>query len=244
MSKKKTVPKTPSAEKSPQQPDIRALQRRFRVLSLVVVMLAILVLILVFALIATPLPDQILPGHQKAQSITDPDARLAEFYTPEVLHWRDQIQAWAQEYNVNPNVIAIVIQIESCGGPTALSYVGATGLMQVMPFHFDNGENMLNPDTNVQRGMSVFYECLTVFAEWDLGLALACYNGGPAVTQSDPIYWAEETRSYYHWATGLWEDVTQGHKTSDTLEEWLAAGGAGLCNEAAAYLFAPDETSQ
>jgi len=47
-------------------------------------------------------------------------------------------------------VIAIVIQIESCGSPVAMSGAGALGLMQVMPYHFENGENMINPDTNVR----------------------------------------------------------------------------------------------
>jgi soluble lytic murein transglycosylase-like protein len=220
----------------PKQSDARALERRYRVLLVITVLLALLSLTVL--LTATPLRDQLLPGDQavEEQTITNPNARLSSIFTPEVLHWRTQIQAWAQEYYVNPNVIAIVIQIESCGGPTAISFAGAVGLMQVMPFHFDNGENMLNPDTNVRRGMSVFYECLTVFADWDLGLALACYNGGPSVTLSDPIYWAEETRYYYRWATGLWDDVTSGNNSSETLTAWLDAGGAGMCQDSAVYL--------
>jgi soluble lytic murein transglycosylase-like protein len=171
-----------------------------------------------------------------SQSITNPDAHLASFYTPEVLQWQSDIRRWAGEYGVNPNVIAIVIQIESCGDPVVLSGAGAVGLMQVMPFHFLNGQNMFNPDTNVQRGMSVFYECLTQFANWDLGLALACYNGGPGVTQQDYSQWAPETQAYYHWATGLWNDVVKGHKTSAVLAEWLSAGGKGLCERAALAL--------
>jgi soluble lytic murein transglycosylase-like protein len=167
-----------------------------------------------------------------AQAINDPNAPLAPFFTPEVLAWRSEILKWAKAYNVNPNVIAIVIQIESCGSSAAMSGAGALGLMQVMPFHFENGENMLDPDTNVRRGMTVFYECLTQFANWDLGMALACYNGGPAVTQSDYETWAEETQYYYRWATGLWRDVVKGSRTSETLTEWLKAGGELLCDQA------------
>lgn len=218
-----------------------ALARRYYAVLIVAVLLGILVIALLIT--ATPLSEQLLPGGDETgdQSITNPNASLSSIFTPEVLYWRDEILAWAQQYQVNPNVIAIVIQIESCGGPTQLSYVGATGLMQVMPFHFDNGENMLNPDTNVERGMSVFYECLTVFADWDLGLALACYNGGPGVTVTDSAYWADETRYYYQWATGLWDDVTHHRKSSDTLTTWLQAGGANMCQESAAYLFPADE---
>lgn len=173
-----------------------------------------------------------LIGSSVSQSITNPDARLAEFYAPGVLQWRDQIIDWAQQYEVNPNVIAIVMQIESCGDPTAISGAGAMGLMQVMPFHFDNGENMVNPDTNVRNGMTVFYECLTQFADWDLGLALACYNGGPRVTMIDRSAWASETQSYYRWATGMWSDVRAGRETSDTLSQWIQAGGSRLCTAA------------
>jgi hypothetical protein len=178
-----------------------------------------------------------LGGGAAAQSITDPEAPLASFFTPEVRHWKPQILEWARVYDVNPNVLAIVIQIESCGDSSVISGAGAVGLMQVMPFHFEDGENMLNPDMNVQRGMTVFYECLTQFAGWDLGLALACYNGGPSVTQSDQSTWALETQYYYHWATGLWNDVVKGHKTSATLDEWLAAGGARMCKDSATALF-------
>jgi soluble lytic murein transglycosylase-like protein len=178
---------------------------------------------------------RLLGGDERAvsSSISDPDAPLSSIFSREVLHWRDDILRWARDYRVNPNVIAIVIQIESCGDSDAVSVAGALGLMQVMPFHFDYGENMLNPDTNVFNGMTVFYECLTQFADWNLGLALACYNGGPGVTQQDFDAWALETQYYYTWATGLWNDVVSGQKTSSTLKQWLDAGGSRLCAQAA-----------
>lgn len=173
-----------------------------------------------------------------SSSISDPDAPLSSIFSREVLHWRDDILRWARDYRVNPNVIAIVIQIESCGDSDAVSVAGALGLMQVMPFHFDYGENMLNPDTNVRNGMTVFYECLTQFADWNLGLALACYNGGPGVTQQDFDTWALETQYYYTWATGLWNDVVSGQQTSSTLTQWMDAGGSRLCAQAAETLSA------
>ncbi len=175
-------------------------------------------------------PDDAGIGDQR---IINPEAPLAAFFEPTVLYWRADILRTAQIYGVNPNVIAIVMQIESCGDPTAISVAGATGLMQVMPFHFEDGENMLNPQANMELGLDIFVECLTQFADWDLGLALACYNGGPGVTVVDPLSWVPETRAYYRWATGLWADVVSGVETSQTLTEWLAAGGAGLCQEAA-----------
>lgn len=164
-----------------------------------------------------------------AQHITDADAPLARFYTPEVLHWREDIYRWAETYQINPNAIAVLMQIESCGSPEVLSWVGAVGLMQVMPFYFDNGENMLDPDTNVYHGMRIFQECLNVFAGGDVGIAAACYNGGASITQTSYANWPQETRSYYDWASGLWADVRNGVSSSDTLDDWLASGGSRLC---------------
>ncbi|MBN2304298.1 MAG: transglycosylase SLT domain-containing protein [Anaerolineae bacterium] len=204
------------------------------------VLVGVLVLVGALTLAAVRLFD-LWPGSGDdpaiPQTITNPDAPLASFYQPTVMYWQGDIVRWAQQYGVNPNVIAIVVQIESCGHPAAISPAGATGLMQVMPFHFDDGDNMLNADINVQYGMNVFYECLTLFANWDLGLALACYNGGPSVTQIDSSLWAAETQYYYRWATGLWDDVVNGRDTSKTLALWLDAGGRNLCNSAAAYLY-------
>ncbi len=173
------------------------------------------------------------------QEITDPTAPLAAFYTPEVLYWRENIYGWAATYNINPNVIAILMQIESCGSPEVLSWVGAVGLMQVMPFYFDDGQNMLNPDINVFHGMRIFQECLTVFAGWDLGTAAACYNGGSPVTFREYDAWPTETQHYYDWVSGLWAEVVAGHTHSATLAEWLAIGGANLCDIAAADLESP-----
>jgi hypothetical protein len=173
------------------------------------------------------------------QDITDPTAPLAKFYTPEVLYWREDIVEWSAVYGLNPNVIAILMQIESCGSPEVLSWVGAVGLMQVMPFYFDDGENMLNPDTNVFHGMRIFKECLTVFADWNLGTAAACYNGGASVTLRAYADWPAETQHYYDWVSGLWTDVVAGHTHSDTLDEWLSIGGENLCEIAAVDLSSP-----
>lgn len=233
------VKKTEAAPSKPQRPPSRqrrvpegksTKQRLLNLLNQRVLALPLIILVLLFAYVVLNRTGQ-LPGSGGAsQDITNPNARLASFYAPEVLAWRSDIERWAHEYHVNPNVIAIVMQIESCGHPSVISSAGATGLMQVMPFHFEDGENMLNPDVNMRNGMDVFYECLTQFADWDLGVALACYNGGPRVTQIDFSAWPAETQSYYRWASGMWEEVRRNRDDSDTLDQWLGAGGQNLCN--------------
>ncbi len=209
-------------------------QRLIVALGLIVLTLLVLEVLDLAGVIDSPLPG----GREtnRKHFLTDAEAPLADFYTPEVRSWESEILRWARQYGLNPNVLAVVIQIESCGDAMAMSEAGAVGLMQVMPFHFDYGENMLDPDTNVRRGVSVLLECLSVFAGYDLGLAMACYNGGPSVTQRAYGQWAAETRYYYEWATGLWADVIAGRESSATLTAWLDAGGRRLCEQAAQTL--------
>ena len=226
--------------KKAQTPSLRErIARRARQARLAGILLVVAVGVLdVLFLLGVTSPEQIrntvlAPFRRSGpQFITDSNAPLASFYAPAVLYWEDSIERWADEYGVNPNVIAIVMQIESCGDPEAVSSAGALGLMQVMPMHFDDGENMINPETNVRHGMEVFHECLSQFAGWDLGRALACYNGGPGVLNRSFDNWPRETRSYYRWATGMWNEVVRGRDSSGTLDDWLGAGGSRLCQQA------------
>ncbi len=164
-----------------------------------------------------------------------PPTTLAPLFTPEVTYWEDDILRWSDEYDLEANLLATVMQIESCGHPTVSSSAGAQGLFQVMPFHFAEGEQMLDPDTNAMRGASVLNECLA-FAEGDVGLAMACYNGGPSVIWADSSRWYAEVKSYYYWGVAIYADALVDQNESATLTEWLNAGGSRLCTRAAAAL--------
>lgn len=160
---------------------------------------------------------------------------IAPLFTDEVAHWQDDIARWAQTYDLDPNLLATVMQIESCGHPTVSSVAGAQGLFQVMPFHFATNENPLDPNTNAMRGAGVLNECLRL-AEGDVGLAMACYNGGPSVLYQEMSTWYDEPRRYYYWGTGIYADAQNNAQSSPRLDEWLNAGGARLCDLASAEL--------
>jgi hypothetical protein len=160
---------------------------------------------------------------------------IAPLFTPEVAHWEAEISRWSETYDLDPNLLATVMQIESCGHPTVNSHAGAQGLFQVMPFHFDIDEDMLDPDTNAMRGAGVLNDCLRR-SGGDPGLAMACYNGGPRVLSQPMSAWLDEPRRYYYWGTGIYADALQGAGSSDRLTEWLDAGGARLCDLASAEL--------
>lgn len=160
---------------------------------------------------------------------------IAPLFTDEVRYWSSQIQRWAAQYGLDPNLLATVMQIESCGFDTVSSHAGAQGLFQVMPFHFAAGENMLDPDTNAKRGANFLNECLG-YADGDTGLAMACYNGGPSVVSRPFTSWHNETQRYYIYGTGIYEDAKQNLSTSEMLNTWYNAGGVHLCNRASVAL--------
>jgi soluble lytic murein transglycosylase-like protein len=160
---------------------------------------------------------------------------IAPLFTREIQHWAPQIVAWSAEFGIDPNMAATVMQIESCGDPNAVSGSGAQGLFQVMPFHFSPGETMQDPDTNARRGLAYLALGLEQ-TNGDTSRTFAGYNGGHGTAARAWETWPAETQRYYVWSTGIYEDAVAGSGASETLNEWLAAGGAGLCQQAAARL--------
>jgi soluble lytic murein transglycosylase-like protein len=156
---------------------------------------------------------------------------VAPLFAPSVLAWEEEIVDWSEGFGLDPNLVAAVMQIESCGNPRAVSRAGAQGLFQVMPFHFTDGEAMQDPETNARRGLTYLAESLRL-SGGKVGLALAGYNGGHGVIRWDPAQWPAETMRYAYWGEGIYADAAAGRASSPRLEEWLAAGGAWLCEKA------------
>lgn len=86
-----------------------------------------------------------------------------------------------------------------------------------------------------KRGAGVLKDCLNM-ASGDVGLALACYNGGPSVIHTNSAYWNDEVRRYYAWGTGIYADAVNNLAYSETLTRWLSAGGVYLCDRAGIQL--------
>lgn len=177
--------------------------------------------LLLFGLIRIPIQTNL-----KSSSL-----ELSSLFTPQVLYWKTEILQWAKEYDLNPNLIAAVMQIESCGDPSAVSSAGAMGLFQVMPYHFAKGENPYSPNTNASRGLNYLRQSLDSFTG-DIALALAGYNGGIQGANRPQSEWARETIDYKFWGENIYADAAAGYQSSPTLDNWLAAGGASLCAQA------------
>jgi hypothetical protein len=160
---------------------------------------------------------------------------IAPLFTPEIQYWSESISKWSEQTGIDPNLIATVMQIESCGDPRAKSSAGAMGLFQVMPYHFKSGEDPYKPDTNALRGLDYLRRALEA-REGVVRLGFAGYNGGITGAQRPESQWANETQRYVYWGTGIYEDAIQGKEHSDRLDEWLGRGGASLCKQSAERL--------
>lgn len=161
---------------------------------------------------------------------------MSVIFTAEVQHWQTQILSWAAQYGLDPNLIATIMQIESCGRPTAASGVGAQGLFQVMPFNFAaDVTNPLDPNANAKAGLGVLRDCLR-YASNDVSKTLACYNGGPSLVYQSFNNWPNESQRYATWGAGIYNDAVTHITHSSALDNWLTAGGVGLCQDASVAL--------
>ena len=167
-----------------------------------------------------------------------PSNGLSPIFRPEVQYWADSILRWAAVSNLDPNLVAVVMQIESCGDPRATSRVGAMGLFQVMPYHFKTGENPYQPDTNALRGLGYLKRSLDT-AGGNARLALAGYNGGIGVIGRGEWNWAAETVRYVKYGFPIYEDARRGISASPALNEWYNRYGASLCRQAAKRIGLP-----
>lgn len=121
------------------------------------------------------------------------------------LSFSELIVYYGTSTNVDPFLIAAVIQVESSFRPSVVSSKGAVGLMQLMPDTARwvaeqrgiSSENLdlLDPETNVQLGVYYLQYLLQRFPTESA--ALAAYNGGPTNVKR----WLEE---------GVWDGSPLG----------------------------------
>ncbi|MCF6096440.1 lytic transglycosylase domain-containing protein [Thermovorax subterraneus] len=103
------------------------------------------------------------------------------------LKYEEYIIKYADEYGVDPYLVAAVIKVESNFSPEAVSPKGAIGLMQIMPDTAQwaaeqigigniKAEEIFNPGVNIRIGTWYLAGLIDEFKDTDL--ALAAYNGG------------------------------------------------------------------
>jgi len=118
------------------------------------------------------------------------DARISTY--------RPFINKYAEQYNIDPNLVMAVIRTESCFDRKAVSRVGARGLMQLMPATAKSlgVKDSFDAEQNIKGGTKYLRQMLDQFDQ-DQTLALAAYNAGPgAVSKYNGIPPYDETQNY------------------------------------------------
>lgn len=114
------------------------------------------------------------------------------------LRFHAAIRGAADAYALQPALITAVIHAESNFNPSAQSYRGAKGLMQINPptQRYLRLKNAFDPRENIDAGSRYLRELINRF-DGDLPLALAAYNAGPgAVARHGGIPPYRETQKY------------------------------------------------
>jgi len=94
---------------------------------------------------------------------------------------RRKVSRFADEYNIDEELIRAVIQVESGWKQDAVSIKGAMGLMQLMPrtAAMLGVDDAFDPGQNIEGGVKYLAQ-LTDKYNGDVEKALAAYNAGPS----------------------------------------------------------------
>lgn len=118
-----------------------------------------------------------------AASDEPPDRSVSPYWWDSIGRWDYVIGLVSEEYGVDPDLLAAIINVESEGKAGSVSHAGAVGLMGIMPYHPQNFANrptadeLLDGYTNIQWGARIMADILRQ-SGGDLNAALAAYNGG------------------------------------------------------------------
>lgn len=136
-------------------------------------------------------PSKTLPTFQARPKSTQWEKYPAVCYSPECTSAVRQITGIspriskiasdiAAQENVDVALVLAIIRVESEGKTTARSYVGARGLMQVMPFNYPgkNANDLYIPQVNIKYGIKYLKQCLRTHRNRSELWKYSAYNMG------------------------------------------------------------------
>jgi hypothetical protein len=130
-----------------------------------------------------------------------------------VMRWGKEIQAASAKYDVDPALIAAVIEQESGGKPDIMSPAGAIGLMQLMPRTAKElGVNPFDSTQNIEGGTKYLATQLHRFGSVEM--ALAAYNAGPENVFNFRYMYIAETQNYIRNVPALMNKYQQKFATA------------------------------
>lgn len=128
---------------------------------------------------------------------TSLEAVQREYFVKRV-PYGELIHRKAEKYDVDPALVAAVIEQESRFKPRARSHVGARGLMQLMPRtgRWMGARDLYDPEQNVDAGVK-YIKYLEKRFQGNRKLVVAAYNGGEGnVKRYRGVPPFRETRTY------------------------------------------------
>lgn len=224
---------------------IRRLQPRLPSRRDSAMILAGVVITLVGVGIVTLINHSRVPLKPQAATITSP------WVPSTVKHWQTPIDQMAKKYKVDPNLIAIIMTMES-GGYVKANSGQAKGLMQIAPLtareiaakHLKKpvtSYNIWDPRTNIEFGTAYLAYLRDTFGSykqapsWNttVELVAASYNGGPLAAlhleQGKGLH-DPQTVIYSRDAFNMWRERHAAQ--SPTYDRWLDRGGSTLIDAA------------
>jgi hypothetical protein len=170
-----------------------------------------------------------------------------------VKRWQDPINEMAKKYNVDPNLLAILMTLES-GGSAKAESGQASGLMQITPGTAKDiaskylkqpttTYNLQDPQTNIEFGAAYVAYLRNYFGDYRQGpdwnstveLIAAGYNGGPGAAGSvlkGTGLSDTQTVVYSRDAFNMWRE--RYASKSPTFDRWQERGGSELIDQAKA----------
>ena len=122
-------------------------------------------------------------------------------FTPDIVPkgFGPMVEASAKKHNIDPAILAGLIQTESAWNPDAISPSGAKGLTQFMdPTAAEFGVNVYDPASAIDGGAK-YLRYLIDYFKGDMRLAIFAYNGGMGNIKKygGPIPGSRENQEYY-----------------------------------------------
>lgn len=152
--------------------------------------------------------DEIVPESQSEPALPDPvQIGFRESDSVPETPYGELIYEAAKRHQVNPALVAAMVETESAFDPYAVSPKGASGLLQLMPatagrFGLDRDE-LFDPIRNLDAGVR-YLKWLSQRFEGNLPHILAGYNAGEAtVERYEGVPPFRETRNYIRRIYGL-----------------------------------------
>lgn len=185
---------------------------------------------------------------------------VIEWLPATVSRWKPQIEKYGNSYQIDPNLLAIMMTVESGGDPRADSGV-AKGLMQVTDptagdiakryLHNERANyDLLDPETSIEFGAAYMRYLIYRFGNvsqgpsWDetVRLVAAGYNGGPGgalAYQNDKwkglADYDRQTLNYVRYVNVMWQE--RHDPLSFAYRHWHDTGnGQALVRNAEKYV--------